>query len=117
MHTRTAGKSEGVLRRRTGEFEEGIPDLFVCNYVYDHLDEGKTRSMDYRNVFSNGEAVQLGYHRALQAVTVSDHAFANVPHKHIEKVRSKAPGAYILCRQSFLLSAASLCGEYLLYGY
>ena len=33
------------------EFEEDIPDLFVCNYVYDHLDEGKTRSMDYRNVF------------------------------------------------------------------
>ena len=33
------------------EFADGIPDLFVCNYVYDHLDEGKTRSMDYRNIF------------------------------------------------------------------
>lgn len=33
------------------EFEEDIPDLFVCNYVYDHLDIGKTRSMDYRNIF------------------------------------------------------------------
>ena len=37
------------------EFEENIPDLFVCNYVYDHLDEGKTRSMDYRNIFPDGE--------------------------------------------------------------
>ncbi|HIX64256.1 MAG TPA: glycosyltransferase family 2 protein, partial [Candidatus Mediterraneibacter colneyensis] len=35
-----------------GEQETGrnSPDLFVCNYVYDHLDEGKRRSMDYRNV-------------------------------------------------------------------
>ena len=33
------------------EFGEDLPDLFVCNYVYDHLDEGKARSMDYRNVF------------------------------------------------------------------
>lgn len=33
------------------EFEENIPDLFVCNYVYDHLDEGKSRTMDYRNIF------------------------------------------------------------------
>lgn len=28
-----------------------IPDLFVCNYVYDHLEEGITRVMDYGNVF------------------------------------------------------------------
>lgn len=28
-----------------------IPDLFVCNYVYDHLDEGTCRVMDYRNIF------------------------------------------------------------------
>lgn len=31
----------------------GMPDLFVCNYVYDHLDEGTCRVMDYRNVFPN----------------------------------------------------------------
>lgn len=33
------------------EFGEDIPDLFVCNYVYDHLDEGTSRSMNYRNIF------------------------------------------------------------------
>lgn len=27
------------------------PDLFVCNYVYDHLEEGVTREVDYTNVF------------------------------------------------------------------
>lgn len=27
------------------------PDLFVCNYVYDHLDEGTFRRMSYWNVF------------------------------------------------------------------
>lgn len=34
-----------------GRDEYGLPDLFVCNYVYDHLDEGTKRSMDYRNIF------------------------------------------------------------------
>ena len=36
------------------EFEE-VPDLFVSNYVYDHLDEGRSRVMDYRNVFPDGK--------------------------------------------------------------
>lgn len=33
------------------ESAEEVPDLFVCNYVYNHLDEGTSRSMSYRNVF------------------------------------------------------------------
>ena len=36
------------------EFET-IPDLFICNYVYDHLDEGRSRVMDYRNIFPSEE--------------------------------------------------------------
>ena len=35
------------LKAFTGE----RPDLIVCNYVYDHLDEGIKKSMDYKNVF------------------------------------------------------------------
>lgn len=31
--------------------EEMLPDLIVCNYVYNHLEEGTSRSMAYRNVF------------------------------------------------------------------
>lgn len=27
------------------------PDLVVCNYTYNHLDEGVKRTMNYRNVF------------------------------------------------------------------
>lgn len=33
-----------------GKTENG-PDLYICNYIYDHLDEGTSRSMSYRNVF------------------------------------------------------------------
>ena len=32
-------------------FDTEKPDLIVCNYVYDHLEEGTKKSMDYRNVF------------------------------------------------------------------
>lgn len=31
-----------------------VPDLLVCNYVYDHLDEGTSRAVNYRNVFPAG---------------------------------------------------------------
>ena len=34
---------------------EPVPDLFVCNYIYDHLEEGRQRVMDYRNIFPDGE--------------------------------------------------------------
>lgn len=30
---------------------EASPDLWICNYVYDHLDEGTSRVMRYGNVF------------------------------------------------------------------
>lgn len=31
--------------------KEDEPDLIICNYTYNHLDEGKTRTINYRNVF------------------------------------------------------------------
>lgn len=30
---------------------EMVPDLVICNYVYNHLEEEKTKIMHYRNVF------------------------------------------------------------------
>ena len=50
------GAYRELLRQiKSWPVEEGLPDLFVCNYVYDHLDEGKQRVMDYRNVFPDGD--------------------------------------------------------------
>ncbi len=36
-----------------GDFLEKAdePDLIICNYTYNHLDEGKTKTINYRNVF------------------------------------------------------------------
>lgn len=34
---------------------EELPDLFICNYIYDHLYEGTTKEMGYRNVFPDGK--------------------------------------------------------------
>lgn len=33
------------------ECGKAVPDLWICNYVYDHLDEGTSRRMSYDNVF------------------------------------------------------------------
>ena len=41
-----------------------MPDLFVCNYVYDHLDEGTSRVMDYRNIFPEEKMLHLERYRA-----------------------------------------------------
>ena len=46
-----------------------IPDLVVCNYVYDHLEEGKQRSMKYDNVFPKEELCdwnEIGHFHASQ---------------------------------------------------
>lgn len=47
-----------MLLKRIKEFCNGqmkqydvLPDLFVSNYVYDHLEEGTSRAVNYRNVF------------------------------------------------------------------
>ncbi len=36
---------------RNFENRKDAPDLVVCNYVYDHLEEGRTKVMNYRNLF------------------------------------------------------------------
>ncbi len=33
------------------EAEEEMPDLFVCNYVYDHCEEGTSHTVDFKKVF------------------------------------------------------------------
>lgn len=43
------------LLEQIRSFESGYPDLMICNYVYDHLDEGTSRVMDYRNIFPDGQ--------------------------------------------------------------
>lgn len=33
------------------EKKETLPDLIICNYTYNHIDNGSERTMNYRNVF------------------------------------------------------------------
>ena len=57
------GEAYGRLLNRVKRFwtlrEAGLigemPDLFVCNYIYDHLDEGTCHTIHYRNVFPTEE--------------------------------------------------------------
>ena len=43
--------AEKKLSEVTDTKENIFPDLIICNYVYDHLEEGTKKSMNYRNVF------------------------------------------------------------------
>ncbi len=42
---------EAFAKKKEKDSYATIPDLFVCNYIYDHLNEGITQVMSYRNVF------------------------------------------------------------------
>ena len=48
-------KLMSVLRFWCRTKEEKRPDLVVCNYVYDHLEEGKTKAVRYGNLFSRAK--------------------------------------------------------------
>lgn len=50
-YSRLLGKVKGFWAKKETRLIGEIPDLFVCNYIYDHLDEGKSRVMQYKNVF------------------------------------------------------------------
>ena len=39
------------IRQFVQKGEAACPDLLICNYVYDHLDEGIQKPMNYKNVF------------------------------------------------------------------
>lgn len=46
-----------------------LPDMIVCNYVYNHFYEGTTRSMGYQNVFPQGRLFgwnEIGHFRPSQ---------------------------------------------------
>lgn len=50
-YARLLSRIKGFCVRKESHLIGEIPDLFVCNYVYDHLDEGTSRVMQYSNVF------------------------------------------------------------------
>lgn len=50
-YARLLGKIKSFWAKKETRLIGEIPDLFVCNYIYDHLDEGKSRVMQYKNVF------------------------------------------------------------------
>jgi len=50
-YARLLSRIRGFCVRKESHLIGEIPDLFVCNYVYDHLDEGTSRVMQYSNVF------------------------------------------------------------------
>ena len=45
------GRIRGFCVKKETRLIGEIPDMLVCNYVYDHLDEGTSRVMRYRNIF------------------------------------------------------------------
>lgn len=59
-----------LLEQMKQQYEKKVqPDLIVCNYVYDHLEEKITRTMDYRNVFPEKQLCswnEMGHFRPSQ---------------------------------------------------
>lgn len=50
-YTKLLGRVRRFCNMKAAGLTGEIPDLFVFNYLYDHLDEGTSHTMHYRNVF------------------------------------------------------------------
>ena len=50
-YAKLLGRVKRFCAMKESELVGGVPDLFVFNYIYDHLDEGTSHTMHYRNVF------------------------------------------------------------------
>ena len=63
----TGSNESGTLSEKKDA--EMLPDMIVCNYVYNHLYEGTARSMGYQNVFPEGRLFgwnEIGHFRPSQ---------------------------------------------------
>ena len=54
-YARLLARIRGFCVRKETRLIGEVPDLFVCNYIYDHLEEGTSRVMKYGNVFPTEE--------------------------------------------------------------
>ena len=54
-YARLLARIRGFCVRKETRLISEVPDLFVCNYIYDHLEEGTSRVMKYGNVFPTEE--------------------------------------------------------------
>lgn len=70
-------KLMSVLRFWCRTKEEKRPDLVVCNYVYDHLEEGKTKAVRYGNLFPEQKICRWDEIGCFSPGTVSCHACAD----------------------------------------
>lgn len=50
-YAKLLGRVKRFYTMKAAGLSGDLPDLFVCNYIYDHLDEGTHHMMHYRNVF------------------------------------------------------------------
>ena len=95
-------KLMSVLRFWCRTKEEKRPDLVVCNYVYDHLEEGKTKAVRYGNLFPEQKICrwdEIGCFSPEQYL---------VMHALIFRTGVKASGAYVLCGQPVCKLPASV---------
>lgn len=92
------------------------PDLVVCNYTYNHLDEGRERTMSYRNVFPEGQICsweEIGNFRPSQYLIMHALVYRT---DVLKKIRSDFAGAHVLRGQYFCVLSIALCRNTLLHG-
>ena len=94
-------------RKRQG----ALADLIICNYLYDHLYEGKQKRMGYENVFRDGKVCTwdtIGkFHPSQYLVMHAQICRTEV----LRRSGVRLPSAYVLCGQSVCQPAASVCKD------
>ena len=76
-------KLMSVLRFWCRTKEEKRPDLVVCNYVYDHLEEGKTKAVRYGNLFPEQKICRWD---EIGCFSPEQYLFANCPLPFVQRI-------------------------------
>ena len=71
-----------------------LVDLFIANYVYEHVEDNTQKIMGYHNVFPG---VHLGGDWPIPALSISADALGHLPHPGAAGLRAGAPQAHLLC--------------------
>lgn len=106
-----------IVLNRLKQFREDRKrvDMFICNYVYEHVEDGTSHTIGYHKVLP--EEKIFGWDEARHFRMDQNLLMHSVIYrtKVLRESGLKLPEAYILCGQSVCLYTAAVCEDVVLF--
>ena len=102
-----------IVLNRLKQFREDRKrvDMFICNYVYEHVEDGTSHTIGYHKVLP--EEKIFGWDEARHFRM--DQNLCDLQNQSAERERAETAEAYILCGQSVCLYTVAVCEDVVLF--